>query len=702
MPDTPPENENCQVPPCRVFISYCRDDIETARRLYDDLNARGFTPWMDKVDILPGERWKAKITAAIKECDYFIALLSPKALSKKGYVQKELKKALDILDEYPDDEIFLLPVRIEPCSPENEILQDIHWADLFPSYDEGLQDILRTLNRSRPEADETAPPIPGPEPPETPEVQPGPKKGPEPVTPGKPETSPPKKDPPPKKPDDPGSSHHAYAAWIFGSILLVFYLWLFIDPNSIQPEKENMLAIISALLTGLFAFFLTGGLTVTVSISKGAKIGVQAAAGLGVFVLVLFWWRMGGPINGGTGPNPKTPQPVTSSIRIDTKPTGATIFVDGQKKGKAPVSLENMTQKSILVRVELDGYENLEQTVSLQPGNNPPETLTLKPPPPVPSSIRIDTKPTGATIFVDGQKKGKAPVSLDNMTQKSILVKAELDGYETLEQTFEIKSGETIKRRIVLAQIPIPAAPKTISGPHGMEFVLIKAGSFMMGSPKDEPGAQENEWPQHKVKITKDFFMQTTEVTQGQWKAVMGDNPSSFKECGDDCPVERVSWNDVQRFIERLNVRGGEKVYRLPTEAEWEYAARAGTTTPFAFGDCLSTDEANYDGNYPLQGCPEGEYRKKTIPVGSLKSNAWGLYDMHGNVWEWCQDWYKKDYYKESPVDDPQGPDSGEYRVIRGGYWYRNAAYCRSADRDGDTPEFRNSDLGFRLLRSSP
>jgi len=231
----------------------------------------------------------------------------------------------------------------------------------------------------------------------------------------------------------------------------------------------------------------------------------------------------------------------------------------------------------------------------------------------------------------------------------------------------------------------------------GMEFVYIKPGSFMMGSPSNESGRDDDE-VQHRVSITKSFYIQTTEVTQGQWKAVMGSNPSHFKNCGDDCPVENVSWNDVKEFIHKLNQREGSGTYRLPSEAEWEYAARAGTDTPFSFGRCLSTDQANYHGNYPLSGCAKGKYRNSTIRVASFSPNAWGLYDMHGNVYEWCQDWYAK--YYSSSATDPTGPSSGSYRVIRGGGWLNYARVCRSANRVSCTPGYRGYDLGFRLLRT--
>jgi sulfatase modifying factor 1 len=191
--------------------------------------------------------------------------------------------------------------------------------------------------------------------------------------------------------------------------------------------------------------------------------------------------------------------------------------------------------------------------------------------------------------------------------------------------------------------------------------------------------------------------MQTTEVTQGQWWQVMGTDPSSFDDCGDNCPVETVSWDEAQAFIEELNRREATNGYRLPTEAQWEYACRAGTTTPFSFGECLSTSQANYDGDYPYTGCSSGTYRKTPIAVASLGKNAWGLYDMHGNVWEWCSDWYGS-YSSAVPRPDPEGPTSGNYRVIRGGSWNIGARSCRSANRNGVTPELPPSYLGFGFV----
>jgi len=237
---------------------------------------------------------------------------------------------------------------------------------------------------------------------------------------------------------------------------------------------------------------------------------------------------------------------------------------------------------------------------------------------------------------------------------------------------------------------------KTLRNSIGMTFVYINPGTFMMGSPAGEPGRErDSDETLHQVILTHGFYMQTTEVTQGQWRSVTGSDLFYFKNCGDDCPVEQVSWNDAQEFIRRLNKKEGGSRYRLPTEAEWEYAARAGTTTPFNTGNCLSTDHANYNGSYPSSGCSKGEDRKTTVKTGSFSPNAWGLYDMHGNVSEWCQDWYGD--YPSGSITDPDGPTSGSRRVSRGCAW--STSYprrCRSAYRNDPNPH--PSYTGFRLV----
>lgn len=240
---------------------------------------------------------------------------------------------------------------------------------------------------------------------------------------------------------------------------------------------------------------------------------------------------------------------------------------------------------------------------------------------------------------------------------------------------------------------------KKISNSIGMQFVRIEPGTFMMGSPANEKGRDADE-EQVRVILTKVFFIQTTEVTQGQWKAIMGRNISDFKACGDNCPVEMVSFEDCQKFIKKLNESEGTDKYRLPTEAEWEYACRAGTTTVFASGDCLSAGAANYDGSQQLEGCPPGgtqsTAKSQTVAVASFAPNAWGLYDMHGNVAEWCKDIYES-YYPQGVVQDPAGPSNGPIRVVRGGEWRSGAAMCRSASRHYYSPDQWNNRIGFRL-----
>jgi formylglycine-generating enzyme required for sulfatase activity len=223
----------------------------------------------------------------------------------------------------------------------------------------------------------------------------------------------------------------------------------------------------------------------------------------------------------------------------------------------------------------------------------------------------------------------------------------------------------------------------------GMEFVLIPAGEFMMGSSDADKEAFDNEKPQHRVTISQPFYLGKYTVTQAQWEAVMGSNPSGFK--GRNNPVENVSWDDVQEFIKKLNQKEGGNKYRLPTEAEWEYAARAGTTSRYSFGD-----DAEALGRYAWYW---GNSGKTTHPVGGKEPNGLGLYDMHGNVWEWVQDWYGG--YAGSLATDPRGPSSGSYRVIRGGSWIINAGYCRSAYRGLNTPDDRDNSVGFRLAFSS-
>jgi formylglycine-generating enzyme required for sulfatase activity len=247
----------------------------------------------------------------------------------------------------------------------------------------------------------------------------------------------------------------------------------------------------------------------------------------------------------------------------------------------------------------------------------------------------------------------------------------------------------------------------TLPGGFEMVFCYIPAGEFRMGSPEHENERMDCEGPAHRVVISQPFWMGKFQVSQNQWRYIaerlpkagidLDASPSRFK--GERLPVEQVSWNDCQEFLARLNAKGDGNVHALPTEAEWEYACRAGTTTPFSWGETITPEQVNFDGTYQYGDAAEGLKREKTIPVGSLnRPNPWGLHDMHGNVWEWCADWFHEGYYQNSPMNDPRGPEFGEERILRGGSWGGIPEYCRSATRGRDAPSARCFDTGLRVV----
>jgi formylglycine-generating enzyme required for sulfatase activity len=308
----------------------------------------------------------------------------------------------------------------------------------------------------------------------------------------------------------------------------------------------------------------------------------------------------------------------------------------------------------------------------------------------------------------------------------------------TVEHLFEEVRGRTAKdAAAVFAAKQIPEVRRKYDGRWvvneavlveitnsiGRRLVLIPKGKFLMGSPKGEAerepfgkGSEE----QHEVEITRPFYLGMYEVTQAEYEKVMGTNPSWFSATGggkakvgpdtSKFPVEQVSWKDAVEFCEKLSARAAEKrsgrVYRLPTEAEWEYACRGGASTkPFHFATSipsLSSTQANFNGNFPYGGAAKAPSLERTTTVGSYKANAFGLFDMHGNVWEWCADWYDKDYYKTSPRKDPTGPTTGTARVLRGGSWDGSGQICRAAFRLFYDPGIRGSIIGFRVACPPP
>ncbi len=349
---------------------------------------------------------------------------------------------------------------------------------------------------------------------------------------------------------------------------------------------------------------------------------------------------------------------------------------------------------------------------------------------------QIAKKPATGQLFVETDPKG-ALVKVLNIKPRfrqgldldpgKYHLEISAAGYKAKRQWVKLEAGE-----VKTVDIRLSKATGAFTNSLGMKFVLIPTGSFLMGSPPAEKGRAEDE-KQHRVRLTKEFYLQTTEVTVGQfrqfvratgykteaettggcwvstkgggWKKKKGsnwNNPGSWETVQyrqkDRQPVTCVSANDAQAFLKWLNRKEGKR-YGLPTEAEWEYASRATTTTPFAFGQCLSTNQANYGGVGPFFSDCRKAYRvnrKRPITVASLAANRWGLFDMHGNVSEWCQDWYGQ--YPKGSVSNPKGPSSGTERVMRGGHWGSKADGCRSAKRWRFPPNIGSDAVGFRLV----
>jgi formylglycine-generating enzyme required for sulfatase activity/serine/threonine protein kinase len=406
-------------------------------------------------------------------------------------------------------------------------------------------------------------------------------------------------------------------------------------------------------------------------------------------------------------------------LRVDTNPAGANVYVDDGYVGISPIQIEKLTPGAHKVRISKKEYEDYKENLSIGKGKPGFIQVVLTPKPF--GGLVVDSNPSGSEVFVDNHKRGITPLSIESLPIGTREVMIKKQGYEKKTLWVSLEAGQVKTLDIVLKRMAPSPQRQKISNSLGMEFVYIPPGTFMMGSAFDEPGRNNNE-KLHKVTLTQGFYLQTTEVTLDQWRAFIRDTKySSEAETGkgawirrggkwsnkkgrywdnpgfyqtENDPVTCVSWNDVQSYIKWLN-RKEKKKYRLPTESEWEYACRAGSTTAFANG-AISELKCGYDSHLNDMGWYCGNSNRKTHPVSKKKPNLWGLYDMHGNVWEWCQDWYEE--YPSGSITNPTGPSQGSRRVRRGGGWGNDALDCRSSFRGKFWPEGGTRGIGFRLL----
>lgn len=368
-------------------------------------------------------------------------------------------------------------------------------------------------------------------------------------------------------------------------------------------------------------------------------------------------------------------------LTITTNPN-ATVTLNGQRV--QPNQRVKLNPSVVNVKVTMPKAETLEESVVIK--RNDDKTIELMPDIQT-GTIQVAPTPFDAKVELTGDADehymAEGMKVFSDIPVGTYQLKVTKNGYQTHESEINLTANDKVTRN-----------PKLKKGPDikkiaGMELIKVEGGCFDMGCTSEQSNCGDDEKPVHEVCVD-DFYMSKTEVTQKQWREVMGNNPSSFDGC-DNCPVERVSWNYVQKFIKKLNQKTNGN-YRLPTESEWEYAARGGKKSRgYKYGGSNSIDRvAWYDGNSG----------SKTHPVGTKQPNELGLYDMSGNVWEWCSDWYDSDYYGNSRRDNPQGPSSGSPRVGRGGSWRNRARYCRVAYRFLHSPDDSYFYLGFRLSRS--
>ena len=389
-----------------------------------------------------------------------------------------------------------------------------------------------------------------------------------------------------------------------------------------------------------------------------------------------------------------------ATLSVSCPTPAVSLYVDKKSVGSLPWS-GNLKEGMHLLEVRKDGYRSQQKTIQLaqqQKLDVAFDALSA-----IQGNLSVNFKPFGSDVYVDGVKVGQSPRVFNGVLVGNHNVEIRKSGYTTSRQTVTISEGQTASISGSLTSSTSSSTANTLSSSGSslsgnaltipvkngisIEMVKVEAGSFDMGATPEMQNPDEDEKPVHRVTLTNNYYIGKYEVTQALWKIVMGSNPSNSK--GDNLPVENVSWNNCQKFISKLNKLTG-KSFRLPTEAEWEFAARGGNKSrgyQYSGSNTLG-DVAWYEGNSG----------SKTHAVGTKQPNELGAFDMTGNVWEWCQDWHGR--YSSSPQTNPTGAVSGSCRVYRGGSLCYPAGYCRCSCRFDGTPDFRNGDLGLRLVLS--
>lgn len=563
-----------------IFLGHASEDKPEVRDLHAQLKSKGFSPWLDAVDLIPGQNWRDEIPKAIKGAGVFLACLSKNSVAKQSYVQREFRYALAAYAERPPGSIYLIPVRLDDCEvpdirlSELELnLRDLHWVDLFEpdGFDRLLQAIghaLSGITSGQTDAASSATEMAGNRP--APDLE-----------------------TPSTKAADDRRQAHAKAPSPVPSQPLAFSQKSPASPSP-NPDASRTATAPNATV-------------------RAAWIGVGAVVLSGALASPWLYDSLFGP---------------DDSIEL----TRSTI---------APVDVEPAPA--------IDG-------------NIP----TLPEPAAEPSSrVDADTVPVPSAA-------GDTPVPVERPAEPPATPSSWADAYQPFE-SFRACDQDLCP-----------------------EMILLSAGAFLMGSPEIEEDRYEYEGPQHEVTISQLFAIGTYEVTFEEYdrfaEVTDRDNPDDEGWGRGTRPVIWVSWDDASSYCVWL----GEG-YRLPTEAEWEYAARAGTTTPFSFGKTITPSQVNYNSDYSYGDGPTSLDRGKTVLVGTLPANAWGLHEMHGNVWEWVSDWYGD--YAAAAVTDPRGPPAGTKRVLRGGAWYGYARFVRAASRLVLGPGDRDGGIGFRCAR---